>query len=216
MLKPKQNTFNAKIQKNIDKGTVIIDAGSIVFDNQWISYQGMIFKVNEYIENVLDNTNRQRFFTNKNYAAQIIIGIDKSGSIKYKEGTQVLYSSKKSVPIPPTFETVPLVSILLIQDGSSDMNYGYKPLNETNVTFFSGSGNVLDKNQKGDNSNIRGITGIDGDKGSTGLKGLDGDRGDQGLQGIIGAQGMAPTGISGVQGMTGINWAIHIPFEQFF
>lgn len=216
MLKPKQNVFHAKAQQSLDKGTVVIDAGSLVYDNQWISYQGTTFSARRYIGSVIDGTTRRRFFNDRNYAVQLILGVDKAGAIQVREGVQVAYTTKQSVPVPAAFDVVPLVSILLVQDGSSDMNYGFKPLNDTNVTYFSGAGNVIDKNQRGEASTYKGITGSPGVQGITGLRGVGGLTGQEGEIGVTGSQGWAETGIQGIQGMTGINWAIHIPFEVFF
>lgn len=216
MLKNRDNVFRARAQGNIDKGTVVIDAGSLVYDNQWISYQGTVFNARRYIDSVVDGTNRRRFFQNRGYAVQIIVGIDKSGAIQILEGNQVLYTTKDSTPIPATFGIIPLVSILMIQDGSSDMNYGFRPLSDNNVTYFSGAGNVTDRNRPGAASDENGPTGYVGIEGITGLRGSDGLTGQEGDLGITGPVGWAETGMQGAVGMTGINWAIHVPFDVFF
>lgn len=216
MLKNRDNVFRARTQGNINKGAVVIDAGSLVYDNQWISYQGTVFDARRYIDSVVDGTNRRRFFQNRNYAVQIIVGIDKSGAIQILEGTQVPYTSKDSTPIPATFEIVPLVSILMIQDGSSDMNYGFRPLSDNNVTYFSGAGNVMDRNRTGAASTENGDTGQIGAVGVTGFRGLGGITGIEGDMGDTGPIGGTETGMQGSVGMTGINWAIHVPFEVFF
>lgn len=216
MLKPKKNIFRAKSQKNLEKGSIVIDAGSLVYDNQWISYQGTVFSVQNYINNVVNGTTRRRFFNKHNYAIQLLIGIDKSGALQVREGTQVLFTTKSSIPIPATFNIIPLLSVALIQDGSNDLNTGFKPINDSNITFFSGTGNVIDKNLKGEESPHRGITGFQGAQGETGLKGLQGETGTEGVMGITGEKGYSETGPKGVQGMTGINWTIHVPFEIFF
>jgi hypothetical protein len=104
----------------------------------------------------------------------------------------------------------------LVQDGSDDLNFGYIPLNDDNVLFFSGLGNIIEKNLQGltgsDSVQI-GMTGIGGMTGSVGTTGL------VGYTGYIGVTGVTPPaqqGSTGVQGMTGINWDIHIPFVEFF
>lgn len=216
MLKGRDNVFRVRAQGNISRGTLVIDAGSLVYDNRWISYQGTVFDARRYVDNVVNGTTRRRFFQNRNYAVQIIIGVDKTGAIRILEGTQVSYTSKDAVPLPATYDIVPLVAVLMIQDGSSDMNYGFKPLSDSNVTYFSGSGNVMDRNRRGADSVAGGITGQRGAAGITGIRGSDGLTGQQGAMGVTGVSGEARTGMSGAQGETGINWAIHVPFEVFF
>lgn len=216
MLKNRDNVFRARVQGNINKGTVVLDAGSLVYDNQWISYEGTTINLQDYIDSVVNGISRRRFFQNRNYAVQVVVGVDKSGSIRILEGIQTLYTTKDAVPLPSTFDIIPLISILLIQDGSSDMNYGFKPLSENNVTYFSGAGNVTDKNRPGLASSENGATGQIGVAGITGLKGIKGARGLTGNVGVTGSFGPGETGPKGIQGMTGINWSIHVPFDSFF
>lgn len=216
MLKSKPNTLSARIKRSIDKGAVIIDSGSLVYDNKWIEYNGTLFEARRYIESKLNETTRRRFFTGRNYAVQILIGVDSSGSVRISEGTQSLFSTKESVSVPSTYGVIPLVSVLLIQDGSSDLNYGFRALNESNVTFFSGAGNVLDKNLTGPAGIDSYETGMNGPIGFTGLKGLSGETGYVGNVGTTGSIGDSTYGITGPQGMTGINWDINIPFDNLF
>ena len=216
MIKPNSDVFRVKTQKNIDTGTIVIDAGSVVIDNKWISYQGTTFSAQSYINSVVDGTTRVRFFKKRIYALKLMFGIDRSGSIQVVEGAQILYTTKSSVPAPVSYDIVPIATVLMVQDGSSDMVSGYKPLDNSNVTFFSGTGNVVQKNKKGIDGTVQGITGPQGLQGLTGivgLRGLTGLRGEQGETGVIG-QGI--TGPQGEQGSTGINWSVHIPFEFFF
>lgn len=216
MIKPQPNVIRAKAKESISKGTVVIDSGSFVYDNKWISYQGTVFDVFRYIDSVVDGVSRTRFFNNRNYALQLLVGIDQVGSLNVVEGEQIEYSTKSSVPIPSTFNMIPIVSILMVQDGSSDVVYGFKPLDDSKITFFSGAGNVIDKNKIGKSSDDSGITGLVGGIGYTGIEGSVGSTGMQGFLGLTGPEGWATTGSDGVRGMTGINWDIHIPFEVFF
>jgi hypothetical protein len=213
MLKSKDNAINARIQKNFTDDSVIINAGSLVFDNKWIDYSGTFFNVKSYLRGLITDQ-RLRFFTNINYAAYLVIGIDVNGSLTVLEGTQVPYTTLKSVPIPPIFDIIPLVGVVVIQDGSSNLIDGIKPLNENNVIFYSGMGNVLDKNQigqKGVDSNIKGETGIPGETGLIGFPGLTGPIGDMGTTGY---DGLGITGQDGAQGITGINWDIQVLFNM--
>lgn len=212
MLKAKSSTINARIQKNFTDDSVIINAGSLVYDNKWIDYKGTFFNVKEYLRGLITDQ-RVRFFKNVNYAVYLMLGIDVNGSLTVIEGTQVLYTTLKSVPIPSFFNMIPLVGVVIIQDGSSNLIDGIKPLNENNVIFYSGMGNVIDKNQigqKGLDSLIQGETGLYGDTGLDGYPGLTGPIGNIGTPGY---DGLGITGQTGAQGMTGINWDIQILFN---
>jgi hypothetical protein len=107
------------------------------------------------------------------------------------------------------------LAVVLIQDGSADVNFGYRPLKVENIIYFSGAGNIV-------NGNLPGPTGIDslvaGDTGLPGAGGSTGPKGPEGKTGLTGAEGVTPEflpGATGLQGMTGIQWEIHIPFENF-
>jgi hypothetical protein len=215
-LKPRQNVQRAKSQPNIDKGSIVIDAGSLVYDNKWLSYKGTVFGVIEYISSVVDGTVRKRFFRQRSYALQLLIGIDTSGALQVVEGTQVPYTTKQSVPIPSTYDMIPLMAVLLVQDGSADVVNGFVPLNDSSVTYFSGAGNILEKNTVGEAALDDGLTGQGGSIGITGLVGVAGLTGRVGHEGYTGSIGIAPTGMQGLEGITGINWDIHIPFEYFY
>lgn len=216
MLKPKKEELKVKVQQNVNKGTVVIDSGSIVYDNKWISYKGTTFNFEEYVSLIVDGTTRRKFFQKKDYAVQLVIGIDLTGAIKVIEGKQVYFMSKNAVPIPTDLDMVPLVSVLYIQDGSTDLTTGYKPLNSSSITYFSGFGNISQKNLQGVSNTIQGATGSNGIQGVTGNKGEVGDQGVTGPQGLTGYQGISIRGEQGAQGMTGINWDINVPFVAFF
>lgn len=214
MLKSKKNTINASVKPTISKGTVRINAGFFVFDNNWINFRGKLFKLDEYIGRVLSPP-RTRFFNDRNYAFYLVIGLDKNGELTYLEGNQVKFSSIKSVPVPSVIDVIPLVGLIVIQDGSRDLNFGYKPLNDSNVIFFSGAGNVLDKDQKGIQGEANNSYGFTGLMGETGIVGEQGVKGSMGQTGITGPTIYGDRGETGTKGMTGINWNIHIPFESF-
>jgi hypothetical protein len=212
MLKSKDNTVNARIQKNYADDSVIINSGSLVIDNKWVDYTGTFFNVKGHLRSLI-NAQRTRFFNYANYAAYLMIGIDITGSLTVVEGTQVPFTTLKSVPMPLDFNIVPLVGIVVIQDGSINLIDGIKPLNDNSVIFYSGMGNILDKNivgQRGYDSLINGETGAQGE---TGLRGVPGLIGSKGNIGDIGYDGIGVTGPIGDQGMTGINWDIHIKFD---
>lgn len=215
MLKSKQNTIQATTVPNFSEDSIKIDAGSVVYDNKWISYEGFIFKVDDYIQSVVIGA-RTRFFKNRNNAVFLMIGIDLDEGVKVLEGTHVRYTTFKAVPPPTSFDIIPLVGLILIQDGTDDLNLGYLPLKPTNIVYFNGSGNIVDKDKAGSagtDSTVYGATGI---AGLTGPKGLTGWQGQTGVQGETGYTPPAPQGETGVQGLTGISWDIHIPFREFY
>lgn len=212
MLKSKSNVVNARVQKNFTDYSVIINAGSLVIENKWIDYSGTFFNVQDYLRSTI-TTQRVRFFNNANYACYLVVGIDVNGSLSVIEGAQALFTTLESVPRPPTFNIVPLVGIIVIQDGSSNLIDGIKPLDESNVVFYSGMGNVLNKNlvgPEGLDSLIIGETGVQGETGFQGLPGLTGPIGDMG---ITGEDGLGVTGLDGPQGMTGLNWDVQVIFD---
>ena len=213
MLKSKTTTIDANVTSLIAANTVTIGAASFVYENNWINFGGTIFNAPDYITSVVVSP-RTRFFINRNYAVQLIVGLTKDGETTVIEGTQVDFTKQTVVPVPEIFDVIPLVGILLIQDGTTDLVYGFKPLDSNTVTFFSGTGNVTDSNKLGDpgpDSNDFGHTGA---QGLTGNLGVYGDTGYIGVTGYKGVLVPGDNGDTGIHGITGISWAIHIPFIQ--
>ena len=215
MLITKNDLISASITPNFSDDSIQISAGSVIFDNTWINYNSSIFVVTDYINRVVVGS-RTRFFKNRNYALNLIIGLDVNEGITAVESSHVPFTSISAIPFPQNFTIIPLVCLTLIQDGSTDLVTGYIPLKQDYIRLFSGAGNILDKN-------IQGPTGIDCDVvGSTGLMGDTGAQGYQNVTGIIGLTGFngitpaAPMGITGLSGLTGVSWTIDIPFVQFF
>jgi hypothetical protein len=214
MLKSKEDKIGAGVIPHFSDDSVRIQAGSFVFDNKWINFNGAIFKVTDYITSVLVG-NRTRFFKDRNYAVFILVGLDPQVGLVAAEGRHVLFTTLQATPAPVSYSFLPLVGIVLLQDGSRDLNYGYLPLKDENVFFMSGYGNIIDKNLKGD---IGDDSVVCGETGLTGFTGLEGHTGLSGLLGATGYVGPTQTpqqGATGLMGMTGINWDIFIPFETF-
>lgn len=215
MLKPRSAQVTAGTTPNYSDDSVRIEAGSIVVDNSWVNYDAVLFRLSEYIGRAVVPP-RTRFFQNRNYAVYLMVGLDLDEGIKVVEGRQVPFTSVRSVPRPVSFDIVPLIGIVAVQNGSDDLNLGYLPLRNENIEYFNGAGNVLDAGRKG-------ITGVDsdvaGETGPQGMTGPEGSRGALGASGISGYTGLQPIarcGETGVRGMTGINWQVHVPLISFF
>jgi hypothetical protein len=215
MMKPNKDKIRSTVIPNFSDDSVRIEAGSFVFDNKWINFNGSIFKVKDYITSSLVGS-RTRFFKDRNYAVYILVGLDPTQGVRVAEGIHVPFSTIGAVPPPTDFDFLPLVGIIAIQDGTRDLNYGYKPIEQQNVILYSGYGNITDKD-------LVGIPGVDsvtiGDTGFQGYTGIVGTLGEQGRRGMTGQKGptpIAPAGVTGIGGMTGISWSIHIPFNEFF
>jgi hypothetical protein len=215
MLKPKVGQVAAGATPNYSNDSIRIEAGSVVVDNSWINYDAILFRLTDHIASVV-RPPRSRFFQNRNYAVYLLVGLDINEGIRVAEGRQVPFTTVMSVPRPQNYDFIPLVGVVVIQDGSSDLNNGYLPLSDDCLEFFNGSGNVVD-------AGFKGITGVDcdvagqtGAEGYTGLEGMQGETGLPGIRGYTGVQPPAPAGDTGVQGMTGINWQVHVPLEEFF
>ena len=186
MLKSRDNNVRANAIPNYSDDTVRIEAGSIILDNNWISYKGIIFVLSDYIKSAVVGS-RTRFFIDRNYAVYLLLGIDIDSGFKVVEGPQVKFNSLQSVPIPQNFSIAPLIGLVVIQDGTNDLNLGYVPLKDENIQFFNGMGNIIQKNIKGEtgaDSQIYGETGIIGSAGLPGLRGL------TGVVGITGPDGL--------------------------
>lgn len=214
MLKAKNELVVASTLPNLAPDAVKIDAGSIVYDNNWINYNSTTFKIEDYILSVVQPP-RTRFFKDRNYGLILLVGLNVNEGIKAIEGKHVPFTTIDALPYPDFTDIIPLVGIVLIQDGSNNLNTGYKPLRPEYIKYFSGAGNVLQKN-------LQGPTGADSDiVGSTGALGLSGVQGAWGFTGLVGPtgyQGIKPPQTiaeTGLQGMTGISWNIHIPFVEF-
>lgn len=213
MLKQKNNLVESKVTSFSDE-IVNIDAGSVVFDNKWISYKSILFNLRDYITSVLVSP-RTTFFQNRSYAVYIVVGIDFIGNIAVREGLQVPFVSVDTVPIPTTLDIIPLVGIVAIQDGSSDLEYGFKPLKNSNIFRYSGAGNILNKNLVGVEGPLSDVYGYTGIQGYTGLIGEEGLKGEKGITGLPGILVLGEQGSTGIRGLTGINWNIHFPFINF-
>lgn len=211
MITLKKDKIIAKPLIELSEDSIRLNSGYLIVDNNFLSLKGFTFKFKEFISNSLTG-DRTRFFKNRNYAVCLLICIDSVYGISVKEGLQVPFMSISSVPLPE-YENIPLLGVVLIQDGTSDLNFGIKPLKEENLIFFSSIGNIMDKNkkgEKGENSIVIGETGI---QGVTGIQGLAGVTGVQGITGVQGPALRYVQGCTGLQGMTGINWDIYIPFD---
>jgi hypothetical protein len=212
MLKPKSEKISAGSIPILSDDAVRINAGSFIIDNSWISFSGAIFRVKDYITSVVVG-NRTRFFKDRNYAVYLLICLDPNNGITVFEGNHVLFTTISAVPPPKIFSALPLIGLVLIQDGTIDIISGHKPIKDENIIFFSGTGNIADKNLKGivgEDSKIFGETGM---QGTTGLRGFRGYLGYIGVTGSSGPTVNARPGEMGLKGMTGINWDINIPFD---
>lgn len=145
----------------------------------------------------------------------LMVGIDQNGAITAVEGPQVKYTTNEAVPYPNVERLLPLVGIILVQDGSTDLVYGLKPLTDASLRFLSGSGNVLPPDLQGDTGLDCDVPGYTGPEGSTGSIGEQGTQGPTGVAGAEGPSEPGQAGATGLQGMTGISWDINIPFEEF-
>jgi hypothetical protein len=212
MLKTNNNTIKSSSLDNKISGAVKVNAGSVIVDNQWISYEGYLFRIQKYINSVVTSY-RTSFFENRSYAVQLVLSLSLKEGIKVQEGAQVKYTKREAIPLPDVSDNIPLIGIYLRQDGSNDLTAGFIPITDKDLTFFSGAGNIIDKN-------LIGITGLDNmSQGVTGPQGSTGSVGDLGETGYIGPVGeTGPTGeliqgATGVQGMTGISWDVHVLFS---
>jgi hypothetical protein len=212
MIKSKKEKINAGSIPVISSDSIRINPGSFVIDNTWLSFSGTVFKIKSYIKNVVVG-NRTRFFKDRGYAVYLLICIDINDGIKIIEGTHVKFNTLGSVPPPQTYDALPLIGLILVQDGTRDVVNGFKPISDKNIIYFSGTGNIINKD-------LKGVTGCDnphsGETGIIGDTGIGGETGFQGETGIIGVTGLIPTatqGMDGYQGITGMYWDIHVPLE---
>lgn len=212
MLKPKSEKVSAGSVPVLSKDAVRINAGSFIIDNAWVSFSGIVFNIRNYISSVVVG-NRTRFFKDRSYAVYLLICLDPINGVTVIEGVHVRFTTIAAVPPPSSFSALPLIGLILIQDGTRDVITGFKPVKDENIIYFSGAGNIDDKN-------LKGITGADslihGETGMVGHTGLRGSQGSTGYMGLTGHQGPrvnSRSGEVGLNGMTGINWDIYIPFE---
>ena len=212
MLKPKSEKVTVGSVPTISDDTIRINSGSFVINNAWVSFSGTVFKIREYIASVVVG-NRTRFFKDRGYAVYLLICLDPDRGITILEGTHVQFTTLSAVPPPQSFSALPLIGLILIQDGTRDIIYGYKPLKDENIIHFSGSGNILDRNLKGIQGDDSLISGDTGKTGETGLRGYPGITGRVGVTGYPGPLSNPNAGETGLKGMTGINWDIYVPFE---
>ena len=144
MLKSKSEKVCAGATPLLSKDSVRISSGSFIIDNVWISFAGTIFKVTNYISSVVVG-NRTRFFKDRNYAVYLLVCLDPNNGITVIEGKHVLFTTLKAVPPPESFSALPLIGLILIQDGTRDLVTGFKPVNDENLIYFSATGNIVDK-----------------------------------------------------------------------
>ena len=212
MLKPKSEKITAGSIPFLSDDAIRISADSFIIDNAWVSFSGAVFQVRDYISSVVVG-NRTRFFKDRDYAVFLLICLDPNNGIVVVEGTHVRFTTLAAVPPPKNFSYLPLIGLILVQDGTRDVITGFKPIKDENIVYFSGTGNIDDRNLKGitgANSLISGVTGMTG---YTGNRGLSGSTGYVGVTGNQGPQVVPERGRTGLMGMTGINWDIYVPFE---
>ena len=212
MLKPNKSTIKSNSIDNNIKGSVRVKAGSFVVDNQWVSYDSYLFRLDNYVNSVV-TANRQTFFSDRGNALILLVTLSLRNGIKIIEGPQVKYTNRRSVPLPKIVDTIPLVGVIVRQDSTGDLNGGYIPMTDEDLIFFSGTGNIEDKDLvgiTGIQNTTQGLTGIAGYMGITGVEGITGEIGDKGSTGYTGE---LIQGATGIQGSTGISWDVHLPFS---
>lgn len=214
MMKTKSNTVESKVLRGESSSSILIEAGSFVIDNQWVSYNNYWFKVDDYIKSVI-GPNRQSFFSDRNMAIALVITLDIIDGIKIVEGKEVIFKSNDTVPYPGSLECIPLAGLILKQDGSTDLTKGYLSVGQGNLIKFSGTGNISEKNLRGATGLSNRSTGLEGLTGYRGIQGIPGYTGCQGCTGQVGAQGKLVRGEKGLRGMTGISWDVHLPFSNY-
>lgn len=215
MLIPKKSKIRALINQSISKDSVRIHASSFIIDNKWVNFKGTTFKVSDYINSAVVPP-RNSFFVNRNHAIYLLVCLDPDLGIQVREGRSVRYTTMDAVPLPETYDIIPLIGIILLQDGSRDLNLGYKPLSSANIRYFSGTGNIVEKNIMGSTGSDNPSPGAMGLMGSTGVPGYPGTTGFNGPIGMKGPTSTPVQGLTGIGGLTGISWDIDIPYEEYF
>ena len=196
-----------KISYILKGSRISIQPVSLVINNNWIQFKGDVFNISEYINSVVD-TQRNRFFKNTNYAVYLLICLDPSRGLTVLEGEQIS-RLKVSNPLPPKhYDYIPLLGVVLRQDGSKDLNHGFIPVKNSDVIIYSSVGNVIEKDEKGD----RGDDSLE--RGDIGDPGEPGDPGDPGDPGEPGDKLEAPPGDKGPKGPMGFYWDVYIPFDE--
>jgi hypothetical protein len=213
-MKSKPNIVSAQVAPFVSSDAVRINAGSVIYGDRWLNFGATVYLVKDYIASVVVKP-RLKFFTNRDWALMLMVGIDQNGAITAVEGPQVKYTTNDAVPFPGVGNLLPLVGIILVQDGSTDLVNGLKPLTDASLKFLSGSGNVLPPDLVGETGMNSDVVGHTGPEGITGFIGSTGVRGYTGMAGSEGPTELGQAGATGQQGMTGISWDINLPFEEF-
>jgi hypothetical protein len=182
-----------------------IEAGSFIYDDRWINYKSKVLDIEQYITNSLGK-NRPTYFYARNNALALLVGIDYNGKLLVEEGPQVPYKSNTKVPFNKISRVLPIFSLILIQDGSVDLNLGIKEFSDKDIINISGIGNILKKDIQGETGSISSARGEQGAQGVTGYRGIQGPQGPTGLLGVQGTIGASASGITGFQGLTGLNY----------
>lgn len=213
MLKHNNSTIKSNSLDNMISGAVRIKAGSFVIDNKWVSYDSYLFKIGDYVRSVI-TANRPNFFTNRSNALYLVVSLSLNEGIKIIEGTQVGYTIREAVPLPQILGNIPLVGIILRQDGTNNLRDGFIPVTDDDIKFFSGTGNIENRNLpgvQGRDNTTQGLTGLQGGMGTLGSIGVTGLLGEMGITGVIGSEDIQ--GETGIRGFTGISWDVHLPFN---
>lgn len=213
-MKTKPNIVSAQVAPFVSPDAVRINAGSVVYGDRWLNFGATVYKVKDYVASVVVKP-RLKFFMNRDWALMLMVGIDQNGAITAVEGPQVKYTTNDSVPPPYVGDLLPLVGIILVQDGSLDLVNGLKPLTDASLRFMSGSGNVLPPDLVGETGLNSDVVGHTGPVGITGFIGQTGVFGHTGMAGAEGPTEIGQAGSTGQQGMTGISWDVNLPFEEF-
>ena len=211
----KRGSGMKSVSSGVGGDLVTIQPASFVVDNSWVTYNGGTLNIRDHIRSVL-GAGRTKFFVNKLYSVYLLVCLNPEEGLKVIEGEQVPHTSSRIPPPPRSFNDIPLIGLILTQDGSRDLIHGYKPVLDSNIIRYSGIGNVIDKDQVGDPGEDSLEQGPPGLQGETGLQGITGLQGVTGLQGEAGPTPIGERGERGLQGPTGLYWDVNIPFDKIF
>lgn len=196
----KKQDFTLKIKNTLEHGenVVFIKGGSVIVDDRWVHYKDLRIDVQQVINSYVSATTR-RLFNHYDDILYVLIGQDKSGSLKVFPSVSFNTTSFGDVRVFPDLSgLVPLMVVKLTQDGTNDLK-SFIPIKRDDIELYQGYGNFTLRGPKGEEG-YKGITGIQGVTGIDGLEGYMGFTGDIGETGIPGFSVQGVTGPDGPEG----------------
>lgn len=197
-----KQVFGVKTKNPLVHGenVVFIKGGSVLIDDRWIVFSDLRIDIQSIVNSYV-NKNSRRLFNYRNDIMYVLIALNKNSEIEVIPNIAFKTDSTGDVrEFPDLSLKLPLILVMLRQDGSSDLK-SFSPISRLDIEIYQGVGNFTLRGDQGD-TGLKGITGLKGTTGIKGFTGMPGITGISGYTGIVGFSVQGETGVAGQRGAT--------------